>query len=269
MAQNGTDIILVTAGERFAALTGNEFNPSAALRDTTNKDSMGYKTQEYGLREASMSATGLILAATKNLVPFSEYLWKGEWVISSGTFNEIPVTGPFDLKNAQGVSLDDAATLSVTIPGVAAGNYIFSCWLKTAGPISLEIPQSGGSPVEYDTGSWSERIVLPFTLASLSSVDIIFTAIVPDAELFVYGLQLEAGTEVTTYQPSGQQYDYFISAINSATPIDCFVTNQQTILLKGQCLLSNVSISAPMEENATISAELAITGLVAVEEIPE
>ena len=95
--QNGTDIILIVDGERFAAATANEISLSRAMRDTTNKDTGGWKTNEYGLGEGTMNGTGLFLTEQKNLLSFVDDLTNAVWVKTGLTVSSTKVNGPTNL----------------------------------------------------------------------------------------------------------------------------------------------------------------------------
>lgn len=264
MTQNGTDIILMVDGERFAAATANEISLTRAMRDVTNKDSGSWKENEYGLGEGSMNGTGLFLTDSVNLLPFSETLTNASWIKTGLVVDSAKVLGPDGLKNAFNLSsLSNGDTLSSMPITLESLNFVtFSVWVKGIGGIGLYLEDDGDSSTSSNilSSSW-QRIYLTFELTS--GVDVLCRIDVGDAtSLQVYGPQLEYGAEPTAYKPSGKGYSYLSSALINKTKVQCILTNQVDYKLTGQCLVSNLTLTAPMEENVTFTADFSLSGLI-------
>lgn len=264
MTQNGTDIILMVDGQRFAAATANEFNISRAMRDITNKDTGGWKKNAYGLLEASMNGTGLFLTSVTNLLAYSEALNNAYWVRSGLTIDSTKVNGPDGLKNAFNItSLNIGDTLTSQLLTLEQPNFVtFSVWVKGSGEIGTYLADDGDSISDTYTltSSWV-RISLTYEL--VSGIDVVAQIEAGSASsLQVYGPQLEYGSTPTAYQPSGNSYSYFADAIKNKTEIDCIITNQKDYTLSGTCLVSNMTLTAQMEENTTFTADFSVSGLV-------
>jgi hypothetical protein len=86
-------------------------------------------------------------------------------------------------------------------------------------------------------------------------------------QLFISQPQLELGETATAYIPTGRLFSYFQDALINKTKLPCILTNQKDYTLSGSCLISNFSMSAPMEENTTFTADFAVDGLVTATEI--
>lgn len=267
--QNGTDILLLSNGQRFAALTTNEFNLTSALRDTTSKDSGGWKTQDYGLREASVSATGLMLIDVKNLLSHSEDFSNAVWTKTGLTVNAAKVAGPQGLINANafsGATSGDFIEQQLPLLDLSAqvnNGITFSVWLR--GSCSLRISTGDDSSSEETseftlTSTWT-RYNISYTLLTGTGLYVLF-AITSSGSLEAYGAQLELSDAPTSYQPSGLQWDYFLNCLEQKTAIPVEITDQTQVRYTATALLSNVQLSAPMEENATITADMAITNIV-------
>lgn len=262
--QNGTDIILMVDGQRFAAATANEFNISRAMRDITNKDTGGWKKNAYGLAEASMNGTGLFLTSVTNLLAYSEALNNAWWVKTGLTIDSTKVNGPDGLKNAFNITaLTASDTLNSSLLTLEVDSSIcFSIWVKGTGDIDVVV---GDELIDASTpatlsGSW-QRISV--TLDTDTGIDCYCGITIQGAtSLQVYGPQLEYGTTPTAYQPSGNSYNYFADAIKNKTEIACMITNQKDYTLSGTCLVSNLTLAAPMEENTTFTADFSVSGLV-------
>lgn len=264
MTQNGTDIILMVDGERFAAATANEISLTRAMRDVTNKDSGNWKENEYGLGEGSMNGTGLFLTDSVNLLPFSETLTNASWNKSGLVVDSAQVLGPDGLKNAFNLSsLSNGDGLSSSFLPLESPNEItFSVWLKGSGDIDLLVGDDAGAEniAVSLTSSWV-RHDLKYILDT--GVDCYVKITIDTAtSLQVYGPQLEYGAEPTAYKPSGKGYSYLSSALINKTKVQCILTNQVDYKLTGECLVSNLTLTAPMEENVTFTADFSLSGLI-------
>lgn len=266
--QNGTDILLISNGQRFAALTTNEFNLTSALRDTTSKDSGGWKTQDYGLREASVSATGLMLFDVKNLLSHSEDFSNAVWNKTGLTVNAAKVAGPQGLINANAFSgatggdfIDQS--LSVDLSSQIGNDIVFSVWARGSSTINLTVGDDGNSEIGGSitlSSTWT-RYSLSYNLFTGTSLSVQI-GVISSGTLELYGAQLEVNSAPTAYQPSGLQWDYFLNCLAQKTAIPVEITDQTEVRYTATALLSNVQLSAPMEENATITADMAITNIV-------
>lgn len=264
MTQNGTDIILMVDGERFAAATANEISLTRAMRDITNKDSGSWKENEYGLGEGSMNGTGLFLTDSVNLLPYSETLTNASWVKNGLVVDSTKVIGPEGLKNAFNLSsLSNGDGLSSPILYLELPNEItFSVWLKGSGDVIIIVgdDSSTTNSIVTLTSSWV-RYDVSYTLDT--GVDCYVRIEIGTAtSLQVYGPQLEYGAEPTAYKPSGKGYSYLSSALINKTKVQCILTNQVDYKLTGECLVSNLTLSAPMEENVTFTADFSLSGLI-------
>jgi predicted secreted protein len=264
--ENGTDIILFVDGERFAALTANELNISGATRDTTNKDSGGWKELEYGLKEGSFSGTGLFLHENKNLLTYSEALGNAAWVKTGLAVSSTPQMGINGLKTAfliTGISSGDS--LLQNIPDIDMGTTIvLSVWLAGSGNIKLSIVESGGEEETTITlTSTLTRYTLSYTLMEGTSIQAGIEAGTATSVTMV-NPQLEINSDglATAYKPSGRLYNYFMNCIINNTKVDCVVTNQKDYKISGQALINTFGISAPMEDNATINADFTLSNLI-------
>lgn len=265
--QNGTDIVLKLDGERIAALTTNSLNLTAAMRDVTNKESDGYKEHEYGLREGSASGTGLILNSSKNLINFSEELLNYSWVYDTDTAPELDT----DLKGLKRAVTADYAlasnatqTLSAT---VAPTNVItVSVYVKGSGEYDLFLSDGvGGSSQTFIASSEWQRVQVSYTRVSGRIVFSIFC--INDGTLTFCFPQVEIAPSATAYVPSRKLWITLAEAIENKTKFDIEVTDQKTTKLTAEGLISNFSIEAPMEDNATFTAELSFTNIIAATEI--
>jgi predicted secreted protein len=267
--QNGTDIIIMVNGERFAAATANEFNLTTALRDTTNKDSGHWKSQEYALKECTMNGTGLVFNENKNLVRYPEDLSNAAWKKTGLAVSATKVLGPTNLLNGfQLTSLSSGDILNQGVGDLAATTtYVFSIWLKGSGDIEIEFgddESSNNNPITI-TSNWVRYEVSYETKSGASS----YVRIINDnaTQLFISQPQLELGESATAYVPTGRLFSYFQDALINKTKLPCILTNQKDYTLSGSCLISNFSMSAPMEENTTFTADFAVDGLVTANNI--
>lgn len=262
--QNGTDIILMVDGERFAAATANEISLSRAIRDTTNKDTNGWKENEYGLGEGTMNGTGLFLTENKNLLSYSEDFTNSAWV-KSGLTIAGRVEGPTGLKNGfntSGATLGDAIVQELPVNLEATTTYMFSLWVKGSGNISMTLGDSDDSNTEPATltSTWT-RISVEYTTTSGAGPFVIIQ-MEGTVSLSIAQPMLEIGNIVTAYKPSGRLYNYFANAIKNKTKLQCIITNQLDYTLSGQCLVSNLALTAPMEENTTFTADFNLSGII-------
>ena len=262
--QNGTDLILMVDGERFAAATANEISLTRAMRDVTNKDSGSWKENEYGLGEGSMNGTGLFLTDSVNLLPYSETLTNASWIKTGLVVDSTQVLGPDGLKNAFNLSsLSNGDTLKNTPLGLNGGaTFVFSVWVKGSGDIEIQAGDEDGvnnNPLAL-TSSWQRVSIYYDTINGVDCFGGIF--IDTATSLQVYGPQLEYGAEPTAYKPSGKGYSYLSSALINKTKVQCILTNQVDYKLTGECLVSNLTLTAPMEENVTFTADFSLSGLI-------
>ncbi len=266
--QNGTDIIIMVDSERFAAATANEFNLTTALRDVTNKDSGHWKEQEYALKECTMSGTGLVFNANKNLVRYPEDLNNAAWEKSGLAVSATKVLGPSNLLNGFQLAGSSGDELIQEHGALTAGQtYTASIWAKGVGTVDLGW---GDDMVEETlnitlTPNWVRYQV---SLDTSSGADI-YTVLRIDSitNLYVSQPQLELGATATAYVPTGRLFSYFQDALINKTKLSCILTNQKDYTLSGSCLISNFSMSAPMEENTTFTADFSVDGLVTANNI--
>jgi hypothetical protein len=265
--QNGTDIILIVDGERFAALTSNGLSLSQSSREVTNKSSGGYKQFEYGLREASMSGVGYILASVKNLLRFSETMLADGWD-GDADLQPLPVEGPTaGLINAAWFAFGPGQYWEQETISVAAGTYRLSMWVLVQDE-DLTVLVNGDDTVITATGVY-QRVEIPVVLGSPGTITVRFEY--PgglSSTVFIQGLQLESGSVATLYQPSEKKWSHFVNAILNRTKVECYITDQTGWIARGEAVVGNVSITASAEDNAEVSAEFSITGLVEVDVIP-
>jgi len=263
--QNGTDIILLVDGERFGAATANEISLTRAARDTTNKDSAGWKENEYGLGEGTMNGSGLFFNENKNLIRYPEMLSNAAWIKSGLTVSSTLVNGPTDVKNGfQLTSLSPSDKLTQTIVDTIddTNNVVFSIWAKGSGDIKLNISDSGIIEVLSVTltGNWVRYEIM---LDLDTGVDITVEVEISTAtSLYISQPQLELGSEATQYKATGRLFDYFRDAVINKIKLQCLVTNQTDYTLSGQCLVSNLVLTAPMEENTTFTADFNLSGII-------
>ncbi len=266
--QNGTDIIIMVDGERFAAATANEFNLTTALRDTTNKDSGHWKAQEYALKECTMSGTGLVFNANKNLVRYPEDLNNAAWVKSGLAVSATKVLGPTNLLNGfQLTGLSSGDTLYQEFGSLRLSEYVFSIWMKGVGNVDIILSDDDGADITKIalTSSWVRYEV---THEMFTGVNVLCKIEIDTAtELYVSQPQLELGETETAYVPTGRLFSYFQDALINKTKLSCILTNQKDYTLSGSCLISNFSMSSPMEENTTFTADFAVDGLVTANNI--
>lgn len=261
--QNGTDIILLVDGERFGAATANEISLTRATRDTTNKDSAGWKENEYGLGEGTMNGSGLFFNENKNLVRYPEVLSNAAWIKSGLTVSTTLVNGPTDVKNGfQLTSLTSTDQLIQDCGDLAVDSYVFSVWLKGSGDIDLIIGDNDSEDALSVTltSSWVRYSVVR---EMATGVDVYVSIKIDTAtSLYVSQPQLELGLEATQYKATGRLFDYFRDAVINKTKLQCLVTNQTDFTLSGQCLVSNLVLTAPMEENTTFTADFNLSGII-------
>lgn len=267
--QNGTDIIIMVDGERFAAATANEFNLTTALRDVTNKDSGHWKEQEYALKECTMNGTGLVFNANKNLVRYPEDLSNAAWVKTGLAVSATKVLGPANLLNGFRLgSVSNSDFINQEIGGLTSGQtYVFSIWLKGDGDVNLIVGDDDNSTTTAITltSSWVRYEV---SHDMITAVDVFVKLEIDTAtDVYLSQPQLEVGAAATAYIPTGKLFSYFQDALINKTKVSCILTNQKDYTLSGSCLISNFSMSAPMEENTTFTADFAVDGLVTATEI--
>lgn len=261
--QNGTDIILLVDGERFGAATANEISLTRATRDTTNKDSAGWKENEYGLGEGTMNGSGLFFNENKNLICYPEMLSNAAWIKSGLTVSSTLVNGPTDLKNGfQLTSLTATDQLMQDCGNLEVDTYVASIWLKGSGTVDLILGDDDSEDVLIVTltASWVRYEILRDMVTGQSVY--VSVKIGTATSVYVSQPQLELGAEPTQYKATGRLFDYFRDAVINKTKLQCLITNQTDFTVSGQCLVSNLVLTAPMEENTTFTADFNLSGII-------
>lgn len=272
MIQNGKDLLLMYNGERLAACTANSVEPSNETRDSTTKDSGDYKEFEYGLSSFAMGVEGLVLYSSKNLSAFSENLSKSTWVKTGCTAAFASIAAPNGTltgNTISGFSNTDSVvqTLTGSAYNTSAKTYTYSVWVKgTAGQtITIFIYDSGSESTQQIvlTAAWVRVSVTYTTAGNSSNISFGFKNNTDTATAFnVWGNQIEESSEYTPYKPSGQLFHILLDAINNGTKLDLAWSDQTEdhVELIGQVLVSNFTMTPPMHDNQTFTADLEGTG---------
>lgn len=260
--ENGSDIILYVDSNRVASLKTNAIEPTRAIRDTTTKDSPNWKTLEYGLGEWKMTADGLVLGSSKNLLLYSENLENAAWV-KTGCSVESYYAAGVDGKITAGriYNLSSGDTVTQTLDGdlfnTVAQDIVISFYAKGTGNLNYSLEDGSASDTAVATlaGTYSQY-TLTITTSGDSS-DIILTFGYNSATtVTIDQIQLEYGSVATAYVPTGAQYTYLINAIKNKTKVSIEQTDRTTghTILSGTAVIDSCTITAPLEDNVTFTA---------------
>jgi hypothetical protein len=261
--------------ERIAAVTMNRLDPSAALRDTTTKDSVGpngeaYIEREYGLRSWKMAVEGLVLYNSKNLLAYSEDLSQSIWTKTGCTAAFGTIEAPNGTLTGNTVSgFSGADSVRQILPGAAynseAKTYTFSIWVKGTATQTVVLTLGDSA----DSATQTVILTTAWQLAQVSyttdgdSSDVYFGFDPGTATSFnPWGAQIEEGSAASQYKPSGKAWHTLLLAEVNQTKLDMVQTDQTDTHMAavGQVLVSNFTHAAPMHENQTFTCDLEGTG---------
>jgi predicted secreted protein len=269
--QNGTDIIMLYEGMRIASLTSNSVEPSRAMRNTTTKDSNGWRSLEYGQGEWSASADGLVFESIQNLATRSEDFANSAWFKFSCVATKNTTVAPNGTLTGNTISSwSSSDSILQTLPSVynaTARSFTFSVWLKgTAGQkVNIRIQDDNGSSTSDNQitlkSTWERYSVTYITTGNSTDIDFGFLNIGDTATTFqAWGAQMELGSAPGQYEPSGVKWTIIREALRNKTKF-AFVFSDQIsghTYASGTGTIESFSETAPLEDNRTFT--VSITG---------
>lgn len=264
MIQNGNLIRLNLNGSLIAKLMALDLSVEREMLDKTDKYTDGWKAVEPGNKSFSVSCEGyLVNPYDKNMIVYSENFSHSSWVRTGCDVSPTLVTDPNGFKRAyQSINASTGDTISVTpVSTSTTASYTFSIWLRAVtGTVDMVMTLDNGTDADYDnitlTTTWT-RYTSTIT-ATIAQPLVCQLEFMQNANIQMFGAQLEFGTSATTYEPTGVRFTELFNAAENGTAFTAEVTDATTGNKKysGTVYVSSLSLTAPQGQLCTFSCEL-------------
>lgn len=264
MIQNGNLIRLNLNGSLIAKLMSLDMNMEREMLDKTDKYSNEWKAIQPGNKSFTLSCEGFVVDPyDKNMIVYSENFEHSSWVKTGFTLSPTLVNDPNGFKRAyQSVNGSSGDTLSVTpISTSTTASYTFSIWLKAVtGTVDMIMTLDNGTDTDYNnitlTTTWT-RYTSTIT-ATIVQPLVCQLEFAQNAQIQMYGAQLEFGRVATAYEPTGVRFTELFNAVENGTQFTAIVTDATTgnKNYEGAVQVSSLSLTAPQGQLCTFSCEL-------------
>jgi hypothetical protein len=272
MIQNGTLIKLLLNNVLVAKLLSLDVTFEREMLDITTKDSSNWKENQSGAKSFSLSCEGLVVDPyNKNIARDSESFSASSWVKTGLTISSTLYAAPdgfIKANQTSGGSIGDTIKQSFVNGTFTSGQVCtFSAWIKavtgTVG-LSLILQDDGGDEnTSYTATTTWQRLTVTYTIDSGVNVSCMLE-LASNADIQIFGAQVELGDTATTYEPTGNTFAELFSASENGTKLTALVSSQTSteIQYSGDVFISNLSRTASVNTIQTFSCDLTGTSLV-------
>lgn len=274
--ENGTLGKIYYNGIRLAYVKTNNIGLNTAMRETSSKDSYGWREVKPGQISFKFDCEGLFAQQCENMLAWSEDFTNAAWVKSGITVTKNNADGPFGTYSADTLSAINNADYITQDIGILEvfTDYVFSIYMKaaSAGTITMQLGDDSGFTTEQKsvTTGWNRFYI---TLNSGASSAGSYVQLLSDTgdtltSVQVFGAMLEVGTVPSAYKPSAQLFMDMVAHQKNGDALQLIFTNEQSGGKQFRCentFISAESLKTGVQDNATFTCSIEGSGELIIE----